>query len=239
MQSKILSVLKHFRKQDSQYRKIRVGTPGDGGYVIPDDLENIDAVLSLGIGADTSFDEYFANRGVDVFQYDPTVNGPPTPHERFHFRKIGLGPQDTGLYHTLPTMIKENGLQAKNNLILKMDIENGEWPAFDVLSYTDLMRFRMIVAELHDLYLLAQEPYFKTAQKVIEMIARNHVCVHFHANNYARAVLVHGIVLYQVVEVTFLRKDRSTFTPSTEPIPSALDYPNKPGVDDYIVTAFG
>ncbi|MEO5349406.1 MAG: tetratricopeptide repeat protein [Magnetococcus sp. YQC-3] len=239
LQERVLNLLKYLKKHDSRYRKIRVGSVGDGGYVVPDDLENIDAVLSIGIGDNCSFDEYFADRGVNVYQYDHTVNGSPVPNSRFHFRKNGIGPQDAGDLKTLTTMIAENGLLNKNNLLLKIDVEGAEWESFDMLHYEDFMRFRIIVIELHSLAMLEYESFLRLAERVISKIAKNHQCVHFHPNNFADLEIVHRIPICNLAEATFLRKDRSDFSPSLEPIPSPLDYPTRSDLDEIVLTPFG
>ena len=77
------------------------------------------------------------------------------------------------------------------------------------------------------------------AQKMVDLITRNHECVHLHANNNGKILLVSGIVVPELLEVTFLRRDRSLFKPSREPIPSSLDAPNMKDRDDYVLTTFG
>src|SRR5476651_2191886 len=57
--------------------KIRVGGRHDGGYVMLDDFRGIEGAYSLGIGPDVGWDLALAERGVPVWQYDPTVSGPP------------------------------------------------------------------------------------------------------------------------------------------------------------------
>ena len=44
------------------FRKVRVGGPGDGGYVMIDDLSDSPLCYSLGIGGDVSWDIDMASR---------------------------------------------------------------------------------------------------------------------------------------------------------------------------------
>jgi hypothetical protein len=41
--------------------KRRVGAEGDGGYICPDAFEDVDGVISVGIGGDASFDIFLPN----------------------------------------------------------------------------------------------------------------------------------------------------------------------------------
>ena len=49
---------------------VRVGPPGDGGYLMPDDFEGIAACLSPGISNECGFDLAVADRGIPVIMAD-------------------------------------------------------------------------------------------------------------------------------------------------------------------------
>ena len=185
------------------------------------------------------------------------MDGPPHENKFFHFRKEALGPHDsedpisqqvigadghfinvTSLTKKLSTMVEENGLLGNNDLILKMDVEAAEYESFQTLKHQDLLGFRIITAEIHNLILLHQESFLESATHFIDMISRHHTCVHLHANNACNMILINGIPVPEVVEATFLRNDRSEFSVSKEPIPSSLDYPNDKDKDDIVLTAF-
>ena len=76
--------------------KIRVGNEYDGGYVLPAIALSCDAVLSIGVGPDVSFDMVLAMQGARIAQFDHTVEGPPTTHDNFSFHKKGWGAESRG-----------------------------------------------------------------------------------------------------------------------------------------------
>lgn len=53
--------------------KVRVGLSADGGYVLPDDFDGVQGMLSIGVGPDVSFDHALAQKGIPSYQYDHTV----------------------------------------------------------------------------------------------------------------------------------------------------------------------
>ena len=109
---------------------VRVGNPdGDGGYVMVDAFDGIAGALSVGIGTDVSWDLDIANRGIEVFQYDHTVSGPPVSHPRFHFLSVGIAEASSsdGSFISLDHMVA--AIPGDGDLIAKIDAEGAEWPA--------------------------------------------------------------------------------------------------------------
>lgn len=71
-------------------KRILLGQLFDGSYVLVDDFTNIKVAYSFGISNTVHFDRELANRGIDVYMYDHTINGLPYTHPKFHWKKIGI-----------------------------------------------------------------------------------------------------------------------------------------------------
>ena len=56
--------------QNTTTNLIRVGPSGDGGYLIPDDLDGLVACFSPGVSDISGFEVQCAERGMDVFMAD-------------------------------------------------------------------------------------------------------------------------------------------------------------------------
>ena len=237
-QKHILYLLELLRRYDASIPKVRIGALGDGGYVLNDDLENIDGVLSLGIGGEVSFDLHFANNNIKVYQYDPTVEGPPITHPNFVFRKLWWDKEDGPESRSLATMIDENGLGSSTNLVLKFDVEGAEWRAMESVTPEILSKFRVIVTELHDFCHLSAPAMYVYIGNILRLLTTHHMVTHIHPNNSNPVIPVFGIPMPNVMEVSFLRKDRAEFVRSTAPIPSELDYPNAKNYPDIVLTGF-
>ncbi|MBC8207012.1 MAG: FkbM family methyltransferase [Kiritimatiellales bacterium] len=223
-------------------RKVRVGNvSGDGGYIMADDFDDIRVALSLGIADEISWDEEMTRRGVDVFQFDHTVD-PPAQVEtnpRLHFYKCGVAGK-TDLQKNLKNieniLMDEIGDQS-GDLILKMDIEGSEWESLLTISDETLKRFRQICIEIHNpLARPAQRVLRNRNLNVLRKLHRNFAPIHFHANNEGMDRNLFGIVVPRAIEVTYIRRDGQVFFSSDEVFPGKLDVPNSPDRSDVMLT---
>lgn len=84
-----------------------------------------------------------------MFMADGSVAGPPVSHERFRFVPKFVGPCDDATTIRLETMVRQ--LPDDGDLILKMDIEGGEYHALLDAAPETLTRFRMMLIAFHGL----------------------------------------------------------------------------------------
>ncbi len=220
-------------------KKIRVGGNHDGGYVMIDDLDGGGICYSLGVGPDISWDLDMAQRGWEVHQYDHTVDDPSPQHPNCHFRQIGIAPNDfTPKMKRLDTLVQQNGHTGRTDMILKMDIEGGEWECLDCLKDYFLGQFRQILIEIHWVDHLIAAEFRSLFTRVMEKIRQTHECVHIHANNFSRIIDVWGLPVTEVYELTFVRREDYRFTENDERFPSDLDFPNNEAMPDYDLGLF-
>ena len=71
-------------------KRILIGEKKDGCYVLLNDFKNIKIAYSFGISNMIQFDNDLANRGIDVYMYDHTINSLPYNNSKFHWEKIGI-----------------------------------------------------------------------------------------------------------------------------------------------------
>lgn len=219
--------------------KIRIGNPADGGYVLPSRSYRSNRVLSIGIGDEISFDKVLAEQGAKILQFDHTIPGPPLQHPNIRFYQTGWGPTDTEELLSLKSMIALMDWQDAQHPILKFDTEGAEWNALTATSEQDLAKFEIITGEFHNFQNLIDRGFFDQVQGVFAKLAKNHTCIHMHANNAGGVVLVGGIPMPRLLELSYIRNDAVAFAGhSNEPIPGPLDYPNIPGLPDLILRAF-
>jgi len=237
--AEIVSLLSPMDVEGAKYS--RVGKDFDGGYVMLENFEatTIDAAYSFGIADDASWDEEIANRGIDVYMYDHTIDKLPSAHRRFRYFKLGItGDEKDKNLNTLNDILAKNGHTQRNNLIMKMDIEGCEWDVFQYAETGILDQFSQIVVEFHGLVAAVYDrEALMTVVSVLQKINKTHQSVHVHANGSSVPLLIGGLALPDVMEVSYLRRrgGKHKFIPNTRQFPTELDQPTfQSGHDVYL-----
>ena len=211
---------------------IRIGGEGDGGYLVPDDLNNINCCFSPGVCEVANFELEFANRGIKCFLADYSVDAPPVQNKLFDFEKKYLGQVEDSVHITLENWVNRKA-HDQSDFILQMDIEGAEYEViFDTSSET-LRKFRILVIEFHRLEAIIVRYGFDLINLTFKKILKDFEIVHIHPNNAATLKKYKGFEIPPTMEFTFLRKDRITSRQPTLNFPHKLDSPNAPNKEDY------
>jgi len=208
---------------------IRFGDKGDGGYLVPNDLEGIFTCFSPGVNTISNFERDCAKHGMNVFLADKSVDAPALENEKFSFTKHYIGGWsrhgvlqiDDWVNTSLPD-------DFKSDLLLQMDIEYSEYEVLLGMSEETLDRLRIMVIEFHDLHLMWNSPVFHYVSLVFNKLLKNHTCVHIHPNNVGTigAFKKDGITIPRLMEFTFLRNDRISASEPHTLFPHPLDSDN-------------
>ena len=221
------------------YKKIRIGNNNtDGGYILLNDLKNIKIAYSFGLDFEISFEKELADRNIDVFMYDHTINKLPFENSKFHWKKIGLGGKNTREnMTTLPELIKENGHSNKENMILKLDIESYEWDVLQDLPFNILRKFKYIVGEFH----IFNSDEYQYYNNILKKIQVTHQIFHIHCNNCGEIIDFNGLKICNLLEISFIQKKGYNFTKDNNSYPiKGLDFKNCKDYGDlnYIINLF-
>jgi hypothetical protein len=223
---------------------VRVGAEFDGGYLVPDLIFRCDALLSIGIGWDVSFDLALAERGATVLQFDHTLEAGYLPggvdHPNFRLQRLGLGTITHGDLLSLDDMVQQIDSLTPAHPSLNFDIEGAEWSTITAAHTEQLSKFEVIACELHDLHRLGEPEFFASVVQTITALTTHHRSVHVHPNNNRPAITIAGVDIPEVLEVSFLRADLATFTPIDQlELPHPLDTSNNPYLPDLSITFEG
>ncbi len=200
-----------------------------------DDLTNTIA-HSFGISDDVSWGYDIANRGIDVYMYDRTINGLPAEHKHFHFFKTGITgtSKENSNLKTIEEIIIANGHKNNHNLILKCDIEDAKWEVFAETPSEIMSQFKQIVVELHGVNEVCNDVKFNTVCNVLDKPNTTNQIAHIHCNNYGCFDVIGGVPMPNTYEVTYLLRDENSFEHQTKTFPiKDLDCPNNPFEADY------
>lgn len=223
---KLQSLLNKLRPVLCDKELIRLGASGDGGYLVPNDLEGIEACFSPGVGFDSVFEKDCADRGMKVFLADGSLEKPAQSHELFVFTKKYIGISTGNRFITLDDWVRSSITDLKCDLLLQMDIEGSEYEVLLVTSSDLLKRFRIIVIEFHSLDRICSKPFFEMVLQVFEKILHTHTCVHNHPNNCSGFANFEDLEIPSVMELTFLRNDRINNPSFAKIFPHPLDSDN-------------
>jgi hypothetical protein len=210
----------------SARKLIRIGPAGDGGYLLPDDLEGIEACFSPGVFLISGFEKECAQRGMNVFLADASVERPAETHPLFHFTRKHVGVTSDAEFMTLDDWVRSSLSAPQADLLLQIDTDGYEYETFLGMSDALLRRFRIIAAEFHELDQLWNRPFFRLASRAFDKILQTHSCVHIHPNNCGGALERDGLVIPSVAEFTFLRNDRIVDASYASEFPHPLDQDN-------------
>jgi Methyltransferase FkbM domain len=205
------------RVQETPRGLVRIGPLGDGGYLMPDDLDGVLAAVSPGVSTESRFDLAIAERGIPVHMADASVDGPSISHPKFQFSKQFLGPVTAGNTVTMADFCTGiPGFANGDDLILQMDIEGAEYPVIQTMTPSLLARFRIIIVELHGLENLFHTFSYELIKATLAKLTAQHAVVHLHPNNCCGVAVSQGLEIPRVIEVTLYRRDRAPFTPARD-----------------------
>lgn len=213
------------RPVQTRFPLIRIGSPHDGGYLVPDDLEGIAACFSPGVEVNSSFElDLLQKTGIGSHLADYSVDGPPANFQPKSFVKKFLGPNNNRVHTTLETWMKSQAeFPLTSDFLLQMDIEGGEYLTLLATPQEWLRRFRIIVLEIHYVECWAHPLFFNTVEAMFEKLLVDFHVVHNHPNNHGALLDLNGFHAPQFFEMTFLRRDRAAAAGYCTTFPHPLD----------------
>src|SRR5262245_25942410 len=224
--SSVETLIRTLRPLDCGIELIRLGPDGDGGYLLPDDLDGIAHAFSPGVSTESGFEAALAGRGMQVFLADYSVEGPAVNHPRFVFDKRFVGCVTDERYITLDDWHAAKLANDSSELLLQMDIEGSEYETLLAASPDLIARFRIMIIEFHSLEQFWNEPFFAIVGRVFARLLATHAVVHIHPNNCCGSVTSAGLEIPRIAEFTLLRRDRLRATGFRTNFPHPLDRAN-------------
>jgi hypothetical protein len=226
--TKVIKFLESLHPYQTNFELIRFGPDGDGGYLVPGDLQGIEACFSPGVDTISEFELECLKYGMKIFMADKSVEKPnlEISENKYSFLKKFIGCTNNDEFITMDKWVNSSNISDKSDLLLQMDIEGAEFNSFINISDSLLNRFRIIVVEFHNLDLIWEPRFFNIAETVFNKLLQNHICIHTHPNNRGDIKSRLGIDIPLFIEFTFIRKDRVKTTTKQTRFPHKLDFDN-------------
>lgn len=190
---------------------ILIGGHGDGSYLIPNDLKNIEKCISPGYGGIEKFEsELYSKYKISSIIIDPDINSRINNSSAQFIGKF-VGARITQNRITINEIVKEHS----QDLILQMDIEGNEYEVLLGLNLNNLKKFRIIVAELHNLHFISNiwfldnilKPAFHDILQLFDVVVVR--------SSSTQTFLINRMRIPDTVEITFHRKDRALHMENT------------------------
>jgi len=226
--NKLNNLLKKLSPVATDKNLIRIGSINDGGYIVPNVLEDIKYCYSAGIGFNYDFEFELAEKGIKCFMADYSINE-IEKNSNLIFDKIFISGNSEEKYLSIEDWIEKKEVDPSVGSILKIDVEGDEYKILNSVNKDFFLKFKIIIIEFHNLHYLFNEKFFFSFQDIIEKIINNFYCVHVHPNNDVDFIKKkENITIPPVMEFTFVNKKNLKINNQKLFFPNKLDSDNNP-----------
>lgn len=186
------------------YPFVRIGSANDGGYVVPDILDEIKHCASFGVSDNCDLEVQMAERGMQVHAIDGSIDFLPSSSSNISFTKKYVGREFQDNYIDVNTWVTDS-FDYNSQMMFAMDIEEAEWEVILDLDHKVLERVDLFIIELHGLHLLSQKAFYNKAKAAITKLNEMFTVVNVNHNNTS-PIFNYRIAgkIPSVVEVTYL-----------------------------------
>lgn len=222
---------------------IRIGSNFDGGYVMANSFDDIETVISLGVGNNVDAELYFAKIGKSVLLYDGTVKRLPKNHKNFLFKSQNVYgkamPSDSSykwvnidqeLELIMGHQKEKVSLEVNRNTInaiLMVDIEGFEYDVLLSIPSRFMERFQQITVEFHGLHQNLCRPANPLLQTILKLM-ETHELISVHGNNFGGCINYKEQDFPDVIETTWINRLFAQTEPTTNSLDTRLYAPNNP-----------
>ena len=225
-----LEFFRLFQPIKTEHSLIRLGAIRDGGYLIPDLLENITYCISPGVAETFLFENQLLEiYGIPSIMIDASIDIPENLDPRMTFIQKYLGAFEDEQFITLQKLTENYG-SLEQSMILQIDVEGFELPVLFSCDEKTLNKYRIIVIEFHHLEHWVNSSLFDYfVEPSIKKLLENFTVVHSHPNNCDGTFKFGNRIYPMALEVTLLHNNflRNDFYKNIySDLPSELDSDN-------------
>lgn len=209
----------------------RFGRDFDGGYVMINDFTENDFLISFGVADDISFERQLMQTVGYAHLYDNSIPGLPTKLNNSEFFKETISRVDKEGFCNLRKSISR--APAGKDLILKSDVEGGEWDLLEAATSAELQKFRQIVIEFHGFGYAHREEAYDRFIRTFEKINKTHQSINVHGNNFSSYAFGEGSIP-QVLEISYARKSDYDFKKFDKALADIFNKKNALGKEELV-----
>lgn len=225
----VLETIKLFHPVKTEYELIRIGDINDGGYLLPNILDQVNFCLSAGVGKTSLFEEQLEKKNIISFLSDFSVDKPVNNLKTSIFQKKFINSYNSditlNINYWIESLKKNNNLVISNS-ILKIDTEGAEYEILSGINENYLESFKILIIEFHNLEFLGNEVMMQLINSIKKKLLKYFLPVHIHPNNSSKLHDVSHLKVPSALEVTYLNKKLIRNFKPIDQLPSKLDNKN-------------
>ena len=141
----ISNLIDLMKVKDLGHNLIRVGSDHDGGYLIPNILDQIESCFSPGVGKIYDFEKQLGEKKINIFLADGTIDKKNIQIDKFDFKNKKISSKNSKNEITLQNWIEDKSHENNKNLLLQMDIEGFEYEVISSTPSEYLELFKIII----------------------------------------------------------------------------------------------
>lgn len=203
----------------------RIGGAGDGGYLLPDDLININECFSPGVGGTVQFESHLDQMGIISHLADGSHQILTDIPDGWTYLQKNIDILEGEQSSLLEKWVSETSIGG-GDYIMQMDIEGAEYRVLTATPKETLAKFRIICVEFHRLERVFFRDTLSDTKALFNKLCSCFDIVHAHPNNRRGSVGSGQSRCPRLLELTFLRKDRRRKEPEPAMLPHPLDQKN-------------
>ena len=199
----------------------KLGEKNDGGYLVPEDFEGIKINYSAGVGMLTKFEADLINKYsiyskmLDYNEIDRSIipNGCDFIKKKLSLRNNS---EEISINNWLDTNDKE--------IMLKLDIEGGEYQVLSEISQENMNKIRILIIEFHNLRDLRSAFFLSFFENRREMVERFVYVWQVDLHHTSNSKKIGIVKIPDMLEVTLIKKNRvKNFRKVFSKLPHDLD----------------
>lgn len=190
------------------YKLKRFGNlDGDGGYILPNNFDQIDYLFSLGVGKEFSFEKNMKDLGINCFLADWSIDDIGFEKLGLDFKKKFIKAYNSEISSTFEMWKKSCLNSAKNGeYIIQIDIEGDEYQVLLSISDETFFKTKYLIIEYHFLTRIFDVKLGNLIMSALKRVSENFYPIHLNVNNTSSILKYKNFNIPHCLEVSYINK---------------------------------
>ena len=230
--NELLEVIKLFKPYNVGHKLVRIGGNNDGGYLVPDVLNDVEYCFSAGVGEQSSFEVDLLARNIKSFLADYSVNFISKNKDLKFDKKFIKSYNSNNSWNVNDWINNKIPDLNEKDFILQMDIEGGEYEVINAITEENLKKMKILIIEFHSLEYSGNPLIYNMIKSSMKKLLKYFDICHIHPNNWKKVTKVNNYNFPSNLEVTLINKKNVITKNPINFLPNSLDRKNVKNKND-------